>query len=153
MMVTGMVLVGVTAGCSSPPAVREGSVTACFQFAARAIQRHVTVTARPAACQGLSQVQVNVAVSRALRVAAAGVLGKVRQRQVIARDRSYVARLIHAVPASNPTPQSRPPGQTAVAVPQSRPPSRAALSLAALIAWLAEAYQVGAQQHLRRPAG
>jgi len=139
MLVTGAVLAGA-AGCSSQPAATQSSVLSCFQFAARAIQHHVTVSAVPPACQGLSQVQVNVAVSRALRVAAAGVRGKVRQRRVIARDSSYVVGLIHAVPASSPTavtaPQTRPPGQAAVAAPQSRPPSGAALSLAALIAWL-----------------
>jgi manganese efflux pump family protein len=41
-------------GCSSPSAVTAGSETSCYQFAARAIQRHVTVTAVPAACQGMS---------------------------------------------------------------------------------------------------
>jgi hypothetical protein len=60
MMVTGLVLAGMAAGCSGPPAVTASSVTSCFQFAARAIQRHVTVTASPAACRGLSQVEVNL---------------------------------------------------------------------------------------------
>jgi hypothetical protein len=136
MMVTGMLL----AGCSSQPTATQSSATSCFQFAASAIQRHVTVTAMPAACQGLSQVQVNVAVGRALQAAAAGVRAKVSQRQVIARDISYVAGLIHALPASRPpavtASQSRPPGQPVVAAPPSSPPSRDALSLAALIAWL-----------------
>ena len=85
------------------------------------------VTAVPAACQGLSQLEVNVAVGRALRAAAAGVLGRSRQRQVIARDSPYLADLLHAVPA---------PSRTAVAAPQSAPPSRAALNVAALAAWL-----------------
>jgi hypothetical protein len=132
MMVAGVVLL---AGCSSQPAAAKSTVTSCYQFAARAIQRHVTVTAMPSACQGLSPVQVNVAVSRALRAAAAGVRGKVPQRQVIARDSMYVAGLLHAIPASSPStvtaPQSRPPGQTAAA-----PLSRAAFGLAALITWL-----------------
>jgi hypothetical protein len=137
MMVTGIVL----AGCSSQPAATGSSVTSCFQFAARAIQHHVTVTVVPAACQGLSQVQVNVAVSRALRAAAAGVRGKVGQRQIIARDSPYVAGLIRAVPSSSsPTAVTasgaRPPGLSAVAAPP-RPPGRAVLNLAALIAWLA----------------
>ena len=125
--VTGVVLVGVVAGCSSQPAVQRGSVDSCYQFGLEAIQRHVTVTAVPAACQGLSQLEVNVAVGRALQAAAAGVRGKSRQRQLIARDSPYLADLIHAVPA---------PSQAAVAAPQSAPPSRAALSLAALAAWL-----------------
>ena len=126
--VTGVVLAGVVlTGCSGPPAVPRGSVTSCTQFGIRAIRRHVTVTAVPAACQGLSQVELNVAVGRALRTAASGARGKVRQRELIARDTPYLADLIHAVSV---------PGQPAVAAPRSGPPSPAALSLAALAAWL-----------------
>jgi hypothetical protein len=143
LVVTGMILAWTAAGCSSPPAVTGRSGTSCYQFAARAIQRHVTVAAVPAACQGLSQVEVNVAVSRALRAAAAGVRGKVRQRKVIARDSPYVAGLIRAVPASGPptavVSPSGSPGGPAVAASPSRPPSREALSLAALAAWLVTA--------------
>ncbi|HEV2936962.1 MAG TPA: hypothetical protein VGY96_27915, partial [Streptosporangiaceae bacterium] len=124
MVVTGVVL---AAGCSSPPPVTRGSVNSCFQFAAGAIQRHVTVTTVPAACEGLSQLEVNVVVDRALQAAAAGVRGKVAQRQLIGRDSPYVAGLIHAVPA---------PGQNAVAASQARPPSGDALNVAALVAWL-----------------
>ena len=92
-----------------------------------AIRQHVTVTALPPACQGLSQLEVNIAVGRALHAVVAGVRGKARQRQLIARDVPYLAGLIHGVPAA---------GQPAVAAPQSGPPSRAALRLAALAAWL-----------------
>ena len=127
MVVTGVVLAGMTAGCSSQPAVARDSVNSCYQFAVGAIRRHVTVTVVPAACQGLSKLNVNVAVDRALQAVAAGVRGKSGQRQLIARDSPYLAALIHAVPV---------PGQSAVAAPQSGPPSRAALSLAALAAWL-----------------
>jgi hypothetical protein len=95
MVLTGVVL---AAGCSSPPAVTRASVNSCFQFAVGAIQRHVTVTTVPTACQGLSQLEVNVVVSRALQATAAGVGGKVAQRQLIARDGPYVTGLIHAVP-------------------------------------------------------
>ena len=123
VVVTGVVV----AGCSSQPAVPRGSATSCYQFGVEAIQRHVTVTTVPAACQGLSQLEVNVAVDRALQAAAAGVRGKARQRQLIGRDSPYLADLIHAVPA---------PGQPTVAAPQSGPPSRGALALAALAAWL-----------------
>jgi hypothetical protein len=126
MLVTGLVLAGA-AGCSGSPAVARNSVTSCYQVAATAIQRHITLTAMPAACQGLSQVEVNQAVSRALRAAAAGVRGKVRQRELIARDSRYVADLIRAVPASSPP---------AVTTQPSWLPSHAALSLAALISWL-----------------
>ena len=125
---TKVVLTGVVvAGCSGQPAVPRGSVTSCYQFGVQAIRRHVTVTTIPAVCQGLSKLEVNMAVGRALQAAAAGVRGKARQRQLIGRDSPYLADLIHAVPT---------PGQPAAAPPQSGPPSRAALSLAALAAWL-----------------
>jgi len=140
LVVTGLVLAWTAAGCSSPSAVTGEPATSCYQFAAQAIQRHVTVAAVPPACQGLSHVEVNIAVSRALRAAAAGVRGKVRQRRVIARDSRYVAGLIRAVPASGPpTASSGAPGGRPVAAPSSRPPSREAFSLAALAAWLVTA--------------
>ena len=126
VVLTGVVLTAM-AGCSSQPAVSRGSVNSCYRFGVQAIRRHVTVTAIPAACQGLSQLEVNIAVGRALQAAAAGVPGKARQRQLIGLDSPYLADLIHAVPT---------PGQPAVAPPQSGPPSRAALSLAALATWL-----------------
>ena len=127
MMVAGAALAGAVVGCSGQPALTGASANACFQFAVSAIERHVTVTAVPPACQGLSQIEVNATVGRALRAAAAGVRGKVRQRELIARDSPYVAALIHPVPASSPP---------AVTARPSGPPSRAALSLAALAAWL-----------------
>ena len=136
---TAMLAVAVLAGCSSPSAATRASVTSCYQFAAGAIQRHITVTAVPAACQGLSQLEVNLAVTRALRDAAAEVRGKVGQREVIARDSTYVAGLIRVIPAPGPSAaasQSPPPGQPAVASPPSRQSSRDALSLAALALWL-----------------
>jgi manganese efflux pump family protein len=124
----GAVLAGMAVGCSGAPAVPGGSVTSCAQFGAEAISRHVTVTTVPPACRGLSQVEVNVAVGRALREAAGGARGKVRQRQLIARDSPYLAGLIHAVPVAASAP--------AAAAPPSGAPSRAALSQAALAAWL-----------------
>ena len=127
MMVTGMVLAGAAAGCSSQPAVTGGSANSCYLFALSAIQRHVTVSSVPAACQGLSPLEVNVAVGRALRAATAGARGKDAQRELIGRDIPYVAGLLHAVPASSPP---------AVTTQPSRLPSHAVLSLAALTSWL-----------------
>jgi manganese efflux pump family protein len=126
-MVAAAVLAGVVAGCSSQPAMTTGSANSCFLFALSAIHRHVTVTSVPAACQGLSHEEVNIAVDRALRAATAGVRGKVAQRELIGHDSLYVAGLIRAVRASS---------QPAVTAPPSRSPSQAALNLAALIAWL-----------------
>lgn len=125
--VTGVVLAGAAAGCASQSAATAGSVNACYEFGVAAIRHHVTVTALPPACQGLSQLEVNVALDRALQAAAAGVLGKSRQREVIGRDVPYLAHLIRGAPA---------PAPPAAAAPVSHLPSRAALGLAALIAWL-----------------
>ena len=124
---TWVALAGAAAGCASQTAAAGGSVNTCFQFGVAAIRHQVTVTALPPACQGLSQVEVNVALDRALQAAAAGVRGKSRQRQVIGRDIPYLAHLIRAAPA---------PAQPVAATPVSHLPSRAALNLAALIAWL-----------------
>jgi hypothetical protein len=134
-IVAGAMLAAMAAGCSSAPAVPRNSVTACAQFAAAAIRRHVTVTTMPAACRGLSQVEVNVAVGRALRAAAGGARGKVRQRQLIARDSAYLTGLLHAVPEPGPT-TAAPLSGAAAAAPPSGPPSRTALNLATLAAWL-----------------
>ena len=68
VVLTGVMLTAM-AGCSSQPAVSRGSVNSCYRFGVEAIRRHVTVTAAPAACQGLSQLEVNMAVGRALRAA------------------------------------------------------------------------------------
>jgi hypothetical protein len=127
LVVSGVVLAGAAVGCSAQPAVPRGSVNSCFQFGVASIRRHVTVTALPPACQGLSQLDVNVALDRALQAAAAGAGGKARQRQVIGRDSPYLAHLIRGVPE---------PAQPAAAAPVARPASRAALGWAALVAWL-----------------
>jgi hypothetical protein len=131
----GMVLLAVVllAGCSTQPTAPPSSVTSCYQYALRAIQHHVTVTAVPAACQGLSRIEVNVAADRALHAAAAGVRGKDAQREVIGRDHPYVARLIQAVPASS---QPAPAVPSAVAAPPSHSSGLTGLSLTALVVWL-----------------
>src|SRR5579863_5289151 len=53
------------AGCSSQPATSQASVAACTQFGESAIRQHVTVTALPPACQGLTAAQVDQAVGTA----------------------------------------------------------------------------------------
>jgi hypothetical protein len=107
--------------------VARGSVSSCFAFGEAAIRHHVTVTALPPACEGLSRAEVNEATSRALHAAVAEVLGKVRQRELIGRDSRYVSALFRAVPAIS---------QPAVAAAPAAPPSPAALGLAALATWL-----------------
>jgi len=142
MAVTGAVLAGVVAGCSSPPVVARGSVSSCFAFGEAAISHRVTVTALPPACRGLSHAEVNEAMSRALHAAVAGVSGKVRQRELIGRDSRYVSALFSAVPAASQPAVAATPvvppstSQPSTSQPSTGPPSQVALSLAALATWL-----------------
>ncbi len=99
-------------GCSGQPAGPRSSAASCAQFAASAIERQVTVTAVPAACRGLSQIELNVAVDRALRAAAAGVHGKAGQRRLIARDSQYLSGLVRVAPAASAA--SQPAGSASV---------------------------------------
>jgi len=121
----------VVTGCSGQSAGSRGSVTSCAQDATNAIRGHVTVTTVPAACRGLSQVDVNEAVARALHAAAAGVRGRAGERRLIARDSQYLAGLVRAVPRAR---QSPAPVTAAVVSP-----SGTALGWAALVAWLVAA--------------
>lgn len=119
-------------GCSDPGAGSRSSVTSCAQYGMNAIRHRVTVTAIPAACRGLSQVDVNVAVARALRATAAGVHGKAGEHRLIVRASRYLAGLVRTVPAAS---QSPAPVMAAAAAP----PSRAAFGWATLAAWLVTA--------------
>ena len=119
-------------GCAAPGAGSPSSVTSCAQYGMSAIRRHVTVTTIPAACRGLSQVDVNVAVARALHAAAAGVHGKAGERRLIARDSQYLAGLVRTTSGA-----SQPPAPVTVAA--AAPPSRAAFGWATLAAWLVTA--------------
>ena len=93
-----------------------------------AIRRHITVTALPPACRGLTAAQVDSAVGAALRSAGSGVPGKAQRRQRIVRASRYLAHMFVAIP----TPRSQ-PQQPASA---TRWVSRTTLSLIALGAWL-----------------
>ena len=121
-------------GCSAPGAGSRGSVTSCAQYGMNAIRHHVTVTTIPAACRGLSQVDVNVAVTRALHAAAAGVHGKAGEHRLIARDSRYLAGLVRAAPAA-----SQPPAPVTAPPVTAAPPSRVAFGWATLAAWLVTA--------------
>ncbi|HYB18294.1 MAG TPA: hypothetical protein VEF71_22915, partial [Streptosporangiaceae bacterium] len=88
-------LAGAAAGCASQTAAAGGSVNTCFQFGVAAIRHQVTVTALPPACQGLSQVEVNVALDRALQAAAAGVAGNPASARSSAATSRHRLRLGH----------------------------------------------------------
>src|SRR5579863_7626423 len=66
----GLILAALcAAGCSSQPPVSQASVAACTQFGESAIRQHVTVTALPPACEGLTAAEVNQVAGTALRSA------------------------------------------------------------------------------------
>ena len=117
------------AGCSSQPRAARPSTESCVQFGMSAIRRHVTVTALPAACQGLTPAQIDAAAGAALRSAASGVRGKAQRRQRIVAASRYLAHMFVALPA----PRGGGPGRQAAA---GHWVSRAALSLIAFGAWL-----------------
>ncbi len=117
------------AGCSHQPAgPQRASVGSCIQFGISAIKHHVTVTSRPAACQGLTRAQVNFAVGSALHVMANGPGGKVGERKRVAKFSPFLAHLAASVPQQN----SPPP----VSAPAAQPAGRTELGLIALFSWL-----------------
>jgi hypothetical protein len=123
-------LVLAAAGCSSQPGTSQPSVASCAQFGMSAISHHVTVTALPPACQGLTAAQVDQAVGTALRSAGSGVKGKALRRQRIVQASQYLANMFVAVPA----PHAEPPLPAPAA---ARWVGKATLGWAALGSWLA----------------
>ena len=104
---TGLILGALcAAGCSSQPAASQASVTSCAQFGESAIRQHVTVTALPPACQGLTAAEVNQAAGTALRSAGNGVRDKALRRARIAAASPYLAHMFVPVPALHGAPPS-----------------------------------------------
>jgi len=122
-----LAVVGV-AGCSSKPDTPQPSVEACTQFAIAAIRNHVTVTALPAACRGLTAAQIDSAAATALRSADDGVRNKALKRQRIVAASRFIARMFVAVPAQRSEPLASSPAAGWI--------SRTALGVTALCAWL-----------------
>jgi manganese efflux pump family protein len=116
------------AGCSRQPDAPQASVTSCVQFGVAAIRNHVTVTALPPACQGLTPTQIDSAAGTALRSAAAGAQTKALRRARIAAASHFLEHMVVAVPAQR--------GEPEVSAPAAGWISRTALGVAALCAWL-----------------
>jgi hypothetical protein len=107
LALAGLVLAALgAAGCSSQPPASQATVASCTQFGESEIRQHVTVTALPPACQGLTAAQVNQAVSTALRSAGNGVSGKALKRARIAAASPYLAHMFVPVPAPSGGPPS-----------------------------------------------
>ena len=128
LVAAGLALALLAAGCSRQPATAAASVGSCTQFGVAAIRHHVTVTALPPQCRGLTRAQVNFAVGTALRSAAGGAGGKLAQRRRVAADSHYLGQLVTTVP-----PQPIRPHVPAAAASQASP---ATLGLIALGTWL-----------------
>jgi manganese efflux pump family protein len=117
------------AGCSTGAPSSQATADACYVFGVRAIQRHITVTAIPPACAGLSRQQINLAVVRAVREVV-GPETKPTARRLATEDSRYLADLVRPVGAPRPAPP--------VAVPPVKS-SNLPVNLAALIAWIVTA--------------
>jgi hypothetical protein len=128
-MAVAIVAAIVVSGCAHQPAgPRQGSVESCIQFGIRAIQRHITVSSVPPACQGLTKAQINFAVGSALHASAVGAHGKVALRKRVAKLSHFLAPLVSAVPRQRRT--------APAAAPPARQPSQGALGWTALGCWL-----------------
>lgn len=101
----------------------------CYSFGVQAVEQRVTVTSTPPPCAGLSQEQVNEAVSRAIRSAVRG-LPKAAARQLADKDSRYLAALVRPIPAGR--------AASAAVAPAART-SVVAARLAALAAWIVTA--------------
>ncbi|MGH3232849.1 MAG: hypothetical protein ACRDOH_06255 [Streptosporangiaceae bacterium] len=127
---SGLLAALLAVGCSaSAPAAHQATVDTCYAFGLRALQHHITVTARPAACAGLTDQQINAAAARAVRdtVRAAS---KTVARRLAARDRVYLARVLGGAGPPTPAPVAGAPARPSAGLP---------LPLAALAAWLCTA--------------
>ena len=127
-LAAGLVLAACAAGCSQRSDTSRASVESCVQFGIAAIKHHVTVTSLPPGCRGLTGAQIDFAVGSALRSAAIGAQGKVRQRERIAKASRYLEHLVVSVPAQRGKPQ--------VLVPAAHQIGRTTLGFIALATWL-----------------
>jgi hypothetical protein len=119
----------LAAGCAhGPTGPQPPSVESCTTFGINAIKHHITVTALPAACRGLTKAQVNFAVGRAIYASTGTVHGKARRRALALKLSPLLAQLVSKVPPQ----RVLPPGPAPAASKGSGP----SLGLLALISWL-----------------
>lgn len=146
-VLAGLLATGCAAGPAGRPPVR---VAACIQAGTNALRHHITLTALPAACQGLSPAGLSYAAEAA--AAAAASSGPLRGKILMRARRRELSPLVPHLAA-----QALPRSQPAAAVSGAGgPPAR----LAALAAWLVTAglglwLMAGwlTRAMLRRPAG
>jgi hypothetical protein len=123
-----LIAAGVALACAGS-ARPQPAAHNCLQFGVRAIEEHVTVRSVPAACAGLSQLQLNGIVAAAVREAA-GPHPKAILRRNEAADARYLAGLVKGVAL---------PAASAANPPSGPQPSSGILRLIALGCWAATA--------------
>jgi hypothetical protein len=132
---------------AAAPVATGGSVRTCAAFAYRAIERHQAVTGMPAACAGLSRVEVNQAASTAIREASGGGPKSAWRKQAGLAAPWVKELLTGQVPASGrPGGAAGPGGPAGAAVPSGSllgGVSELSVKLGALLAWLATAASGG----------
>jgi hypothetical protein len=138
----------------------SGSPQACTAYAYAAIEGHTVITATPAACEGLTRSQVNLAVGAAIRM----TLGigsrpagrKQGSKSAIRRQAGAAAAWVQALitapgPAAASLPAASPGGRASSGVPSGPVSgelrlggvSELAAQVGALLAWLAAAASGG----------
>jgi len=128
----GILVALFAAGCAaSSGGAPQHTVQGCAAYGLHAIRHHVTVTWKPAPCQGLSKAEVNQAVALAV-VRAAGDARKAIRRKREGEAAPYLAHLVSALP---PGASASPSGARSAAASGRDLP----MSIAALIAWLVTA--------------
>ena len=133
LLATGVLVTAFGAGGAPPP---RGSVPACTAAVARAVGHHVPLATVTAACRGLSQAEINLAVGRAIFEVAGIGQHKTEWRRRAAVAGARLAQVIeslerHAVPSRSPAPGARP-----APPPSGARAGRWGTGLATLAAWL-----------------
>jgi hypothetical protein len=123
-----VLIAAIALACPGCGAARP-TAQSCLQVGVRAIEHHVTIRSVPAACAGLSHLQLNQIVSHAVREAA-GPHPKAIERRIAASDSRYLAGLVEPV---------APPPATAVSSSSGSQSSGGDLRLVALGFWAATA--------------
>lgn len=130
-MLAGMLVAGCSGGTAGSYRATAGT---CYAFGVQAIRRHVTVTAEPRACAGLSHEQVNLAVARAVREVV-GAQPKAAARHLADQYSGYLVHMITSVRPAGPTPTPTPTAVIAASTSSAELPLR----LAALAVWFVTA--------------
>ena len=129
----GMLTALFAAGCGAPSgSTFQGTVRSCAAYGVHAIEHHITVTWKPASCQGLSKAEVNQAVAMAV-VRVTRDAPKAIRRKRAAEAAPYLDYLVSTLP---PTASPLPPGTRATVGSTGRD---LPMSVAALIAWVVAA--------------